>query len=282
MRYTVESISEQIRSRVEEKFQILFSSIAEELAYDFLFSPKYIVTHDYDPPWDHSGMLLQINEKFSLEDYSCVEDFFEEYTGQSRASYMSGCGFFYDTFEEKYEEQIREFVYGCIVEVLAGIDDTTLIELLLEHGYEVSEAEKNDIIQTVTDYELFDEPFWYHYEILDRIKLCNFELMILRGRNEAMKRYETKRLKIKEARERTEARERIEAEKEVAQKLWNKLEKLYKLQMGGKQLLKVEMKDYETFVSFLDQNQVSREERIMLAKYMGDKLSNKVYVCLRR
>ncbi|MDR0266946.1 hypothetical protein [Paenibacillus sp.] len=126
-------------------------------------------------------MLTRTNESFSIDDYYSVEDFFDGYSGQSTASYTSGVGFLHNSFEEKYGDMIREFVFECYIEVLSEIDDNLLFQLLLENGYKVAETEKYDIIQTVTDYGLFEEPFWYHYEIIERVKPLSLKIMIARG-----------------------------------------------------------------------------------------------------
>lgn len=275
MDYSIEGISTQIIDRVEVKFQRLMDIICEELAYILMFFPKYAVTHEFDPPWDCSGILIKLNEKFSSKDYACVADFLKEYTGQSRASYVSGCGFFYVRYEEYFEDVIRDFVFECYCEVLSEIDSGILFELLIKSGYDVSEEDKVDIIRTIREFELFEEPLGYHYELLERIQMINFELMILRGKEEALEKHETQ-LRLSK-----ERNKRAKVEKEVAETLWHKLQKLYKLQTGS-QLLKIEMKNYKNFRKFLDFNQVSREERILLAQQLSHKFSDKVCLNLCR
>ncbi|MDF2653474.1 MAG: hypothetical protein K0Q73_9279 [Paenibacillus sp.] len=269
MDYTKESISEQIRERIEDKLHLLIDKLAVDLAKDFMFSPNYIVTHEYDPSLDCSGTLVTLNERFSLKDYTCVGDFLQEYTGQSTASYMSGCGIFHAKYEEKYESLISEFIFDCYGEVLSEIDDKHLLELLLTYGYGVTEGDKSDIIQAVTDVEMFEEPFWYHFDILEQIKPISFEMMFLRGKDKAIKQYDNQMQLIKER------QDRMNHEKEVAEKLWHRLQKMYKLQTG-KIILKIEMKDYEMFKQFLNLNQVSKEERMMLAVHLSNNFSNKV------
>ncbi|MGO0063467.1 hypothetical protein ACTID9_26275 [Brevibacillus fluminis] len=197
MKYTIESISQQIRDKVEGKFQILLNRLAVDLAYDFIFRPKYIVTHEFDSPWDYSGTLLRLDEGFSLDDYPCIGDFLEEYTGNSIASYISGCGFFHDTYEEKYEQLISEFIFDCYNEVLSHIDVQVLVDLLLKNGCEISEDDKTDIIQTIIDFELFEEVHWYHLDLLERIKPMSFKLLIFRGKDEAIKQYNDNLLSMK-------------------------------------------------------------------------------------
>lgn len=74
--------------------------------------PKYEVIHDYDPPWDWSGELRKIG-CLDFRDYETVKEFCEEYTGEKTATYMSGMGWRYNTFDEELLDQIiREYVYG--------------------------------------------------------------------------------------------------------------------------------------------------------------------------
>jgi len=266
---TKESISHQIKDRVDSKLQVLLEQISVELAYDFMFSRKYEVSHDVDPPWDYSGRLIQLNGGFSFEDYNCIGDFLEEYSGETTPSFVSGCGFFHTRYEEKYGYMIQEFIYECCKEVLSEAGEECLLQLLLEQGYEVSEEELKDIIQMVMDIELFDEPSWYYVDILDQIKPINFKLMVLRGKREAIQRHNDKEKRDKEQ------GERLIAEQLAAECLWSKLLKLYKLQFG-KKIYKVEMKDYEMFKRFLDNNQISLEERIILASHLNGIFSNKV------
>ncbi len=97
----------------------------------------------------------------------------------------------------------------------------------------------------------------------------NFTLMILRGKNEAIKQknQELKSMKIKQ--------EERNIKKEAAGKLWSKIQKLYRLQTGHN-LQRIEMKDYATFTCFLDDNQISKDGRKLLAEYMSHYFSHKV------
>lgn len=199
MDYSIEGISIKIIDRVEGRFQRLMDIICAELAYIVMFFPKYAVSHEFDPPWDCSGMLINLNENFSSKDYACVADFLEEYTGQSRASFVSGHGFFYVRYEEYFEYMIRDFVFECYCEVLSEIDSGILLELLIKRGYDVSEEDKVDIIRASREFELFEEPLGYHYELLERIQMTNFEYMILRGKEEALEKREVQ-LRLSEER----------------------------------------------------------------------------------
>ena len=76
MDYSIEEISTIIINRVEDRFQRLLDIICAELAYIVLCFPKYAVSHEFDPPWDRSGMLIKLNESFSSKEIgraSCRE-----------------------------------------------------------------------------------------------------------------------------------------------------------------------------------------------------------------
>jgi hypothetical protein len=75
------------------------------------------IIHDYDPPWDGSGsprrqpadpMMLLIRHD-SLDSWMTAEP-----TGQSRASYLSGMGLFWDTYEDQLQEEIDSRVYHLL------------------------------------------------------------------------------------------------------------------------------------------------------------------------
>ncbi len=275
MHTDIESISHQIKERVDSKIYILLEKISVHLAYDFMFSHKYEVSHEEDPPWDYSGRLIQVDRGFSLEEYLCIGDFLEEYTGESMLSFESRCGFFHTRFEEKYENMIHKYIYDCCKEVLSDIGDEKLLQLLLEQGVKVSEEDMQYLIETAIEEDLFEEPLLYHYEIFEHIKSMNFKLTILRGKEEAIKKYKDKEKRSKEN------RERLEMERQNAKKLWSKLQNLYKLQTG-KMIQKVEMRDYEMFKHFLDYNQVTKEDRVILATHLIGFFSNKVCEYLKR
>lgn len=247
MEHSMESISEKIRGRVDAKFSVLLANLAEELAYDFMFSLK----------------------SFLINDYYSVEDFF----GEDRTGYTSDIGFLNYNVEEKYVDVTREFIFDCYIEVLSEIDEQLLLSLLAERGHTVLEAGKMSVIEAVTEHELFEEPFWHHFEIMERVKPLGLKMMVAQGKNGAIKKYQNQLAKKEE-----KAR-KIEFEQKKAQELWQRLEKRFRLQKGYP-LPKVEMKDYTMFLEFLNYNDISIEERACLAKYMNNKFSNKVCMCL--
>lgn len=114
------------------------------------------ITHDYDPPWDESGMaqqqpadpMLLLIRHDSLDSWMTAE-----YTGQSTASFMSGMGLFWDTYEKQLQEEIDSRVYQLFRAYWLALrdypddfdvsedpdwDELFLVELGLEHALRLS------------------------------------------------------------------------------------------------------------------------------------------------
>lgn len=85
-----------------------FTEIATWFSYTIQYSTAHKVSYDSDPPWDCSGRTVETGS-FDLSQYKTFKEFQEEYTGNTKASYMSGCGFFHETYEEELLYQLEEF-----------------------------------------------------------------------------------------------------------------------------------------------------------------------------
>jgi hypothetical protein len=77
------------------------------------------IVHHNDPPWDHSGearryhadSLMLLGRYISLDNWLTAE-----YIGQSTAAFVSGMGLFWETYEDKFEEEIQQTVYQVMEE----------------------------------------------------------------------------------------------------------------------------------------------------------------------
>jgi hypothetical protein len=69
------------------------------------------IVHDSDPPWDQSGesRSRRVDPDELLTRYDTFQEWMEdEYTGQSRASYMSGMGLFWDNYGDAIKEMLTD------------------------------------------------------------------------------------------------------------------------------------------------------------------------------
>ena len=92
--------------------------VANWFAYQIMYSSRYEEDYSNCPPWDSSGEIRHVGS-FNLADYETLESFLEEPTGQTEASYVSGCGFFHIRFEKELQEIIEK--YAQELAVLAGV-----------------------------------------------------------------------------------------------------------------------------------------------------------------
>ncbi|MCI0708990.1 MAG: hypothetical protein L0154_02400 [Chloroflexi bacterium] len=74
----------------------------------------HVHTNDYDPPWDHSGSLRRISTDplILLARHHSLSEWAEnEYTGHSDATFMSGMGLRWITYDEDIRDYIERQLY---------------------------------------------------------------------------------------------------------------------------------------------------------------------------
>ena len=93
----------------------------------------------------------------------------DEYTGEKRPSFMSGCGFFHCRYEEDLEELTREFIWAVTREVVKSVylDDQKFRECshIIERSEKGRLGEDEEVIKDMVSYlseipELNDYIYW--------------------------------------------------------------------------------------------------------------------------
>ncbi|GGP09034.1 hypothetical protein [Oceanobacillus neutriphilus] len=218
----IERDLDEVAEQTETEIMQLFSSL---LSYDLMTGVKYYVSHEFDPPWDFSGTLFrcQIDENFNLADYEKVEEFLEEYTGNTVATYSSHYGLFHETYREKYsdwfEEQYRNAHYDYFNKL-----GNEVLELLAVKIYNDDYMETNDmhdlIYELISDIEEFEDMSIIHANNLcSKISEMDFLLIYKLGESEAKERLLQEQVK----------REKTKDERDTFRKRWLLLEKKYRL-----------------------------------------------------
>ncbi|WP_080873870.1 hypothetical protein [Oceanobacillus timonensis] len=269
----IETDLHEVADQIETEIMQLFSPL---LSYDFMRGQKYYVSHEFDPPWDYSGTLFrcQTDENFNLDDYEKVADFLEEYTGNRIATYQSHCGLFHETYREKYsdwfEEQYRNAHYGYFNKL-----ENEKLELLAMEIYNDGYLEKNDIDdlinELINDMEEFEDMSILHAEYLCT-KISEMDLLLVYKLGEP----EAKNWLLQEQMEIENTARQMKEEKEAFDKRWLLLEKKYRLTFQKPFPKRIEKPDFQSFKHFLDKHHVSKEERILIAKYAPISFSNAV------
>jgi len=114
-----------------------------ELFTEWLLDGKtYDVDHSFDPPGDHSGMLicreLTEEERREVMSKTLGEWMRSQYSGNSTASYVSGCGLFHDD----YQKVVEDYVQDHITDVLKSqVSDEEWWELVENDDFAYFEAD---------------------------------------------------------------------------------------------------------------------------------------------
>jgi hypothetical protein len=111
------------------------------------------VDHSLDPPWDHSGVLVEkpSDPSSRLAKYKTLGEWMEEcFTGRSTPSYVSGCGFYHDTFGYEIEDAVRSLAENLLIEQ-RGLDKDMddVAELVADDAVELW-AEAMETVQKVS------------------------------------------------------------------------------------------------------------------------------------
>ena len=266
--------------------QELFKDVASEFAYQILYESKYYVTHRDDPPWDCSGETCRDERGYDINNYETLGDYLEEYNGNSEASFVSGCGLFHktrkDDFEEILDEHAALWVKEATKDIITSEDKNKFLEFLFELKY--TDIDDSEILSAQNDDELVDAIFNGLYgecnidlisEQMDRLEKLNTRFLYGKGEKIAQ---EQRALEIKIEKEKAQQEE---IEKQQANTIWEKVKKLYKLQKQKEIPVKIEMDAYGDFREFLDNNQISKEERVLIANYYSYHFSNNACYKLR-
>lgn len=257
--------------------------VATWLAYEIINSNKYIVSYEDSPSFDVSGKLICTYEPMNVDDYEFLSDFLEEYSGMTTASYMSGCGFFHETFKREYEELLREYACEVLDSTIKDIAAKNPVEFIAFIGeikkdgfFEDFDVEKPNeygsmFVQSVgfDDIDIIMDII-YDYEWIEdfNFEQMNCAFLYKKGEAGALKKRqdEIREQEIKEKSRREEQRE--------ASLLKEKIQNRISLKFGKR---KIEMSDYKEFVKFVSEHlQLSPRELSLIGKYRLVLTSNKV------
>jgi len=143
----IEKLKKEMTKRLENNYDNLKEIIGKEFYKTFTDEEvkKYEITFDYDLTYDHSGELNEIG-RFSIDDYKFLNDFLEEYTRNWTASFQSGCGKHWDTYEDEFYRMIQDFTYNIMKEVVQEIlPDVETQDILMDYYDDFYEPEIVDI-----------------------------------------------------------------------------------------------------------------------------------------
>lgn len=213
----------------EKEKNNIIEELNTEIAYMYLFNEKYELSHAFDPPWDCSGQVFLTGKKFMEKDYDTVYDFLQELNGQQKASYVSGCGLYAETLENDVNEIIVDMCYDLLKKTIKLLEatnpeylSTLKTQIIAENGDLFGDG---DIYSLIIDSDIVGDEICFDLpsKISDLIIKQKFSEVVNKYKNAAIKKH-NKYLVEAQKRAKEEEKARL-----LAEKTWNKIEKLYKM-----------------------------------------------------
>ena len=284
------NLNANLDALLEKQRANIFETICFDIIYCFHTSTKYIITHDNDPPYDHSGMLLSTGKPLQYDDYDTIGDFLKEYTGETVPSFISGCGLSHTTYDEHFSEKIGETYDQVIYEFLSTLDENVLNLMFSESCL------KNDYIKARQSKD-FDEIEYLLGEIADYYELVYkaWDIQEMTMKNIRKKRFKTWYNRLGESvrkqvlldreiaqQKHEEAQIRISNDKQELSVVWNRLSQTYISVYQEEIPKRIESPQYPEFMKFLKANGIKGHLFELIALYAPISFSNKVTDKLRR
>ena len=272
-------LKKELKYHCENNIEDYFKLVSNWFAYIILNNPKYEVDHSFDPSWDSSGRVIRSDEKFDLNDYATFNDFIErEYTGESKASYVSGHGMYHYTYEEPFEQITLEWLSSQLHLAIISLiekENKYLQEWVENKKIPFNVKEADEITDTILFEDIVGDFFYSYYrEIQDNVIDTHPIIIFNRGKEEAIKRIKKEKIKQKE-RQNNYQKGRKEAEF-----LWKKISKMYKLKYKHEMPNKIEKPLYHKRVKQLlieiYKNGVNIDEIQNIGKFLSFNFSNSV------
>lgn len=203
-------IVEYVKSRIANKENEILDEVSKSVAYWVLTGCKYEIDYTENLPYDHSGEINRVDEQLDKNMYETLGDFLEEYTGNKYATYCSGCGWGYDTYEKEIEYIVRELIYPIVEECFNEIKESSPESINALTGLVLGEDDEYEIYEAFDDY-LYGEDIDAQYYI-EEWKDLKFKDIFKRGEFAAKRQIEEER-KALEYRRSKDAEYKILAEK---------------------------------------------------------------------
>ncbi|MDM5155240.1 hypothetical protein QUF88_15920 [Bacillus sp. DX1.1] len=258
----------QFLQRHEEE---ILGKVCFWIVYYFIKTPRYVVNHSDDSPWKYSGRLINTNQSHEEHMYNTIEDFLNEYSGETRGSSCSGIGLFHIKIEESIREKCLHIIYSNYLNSFVKQHSLLCKEMLIEVGANETEIESADY-ETVMVYDCGEiEEYLYVLEdrIINQLFTYSMSYIIYKYNGEVRAFIEG------EERKRNAEAKAFRLEQQYAHDLWDRIQKEYKLKCR-KNLSRVETRQYKVFQKFLIEIGITPIEQALLGKHLSHAFSNSV------
>ncbi|MCK4258728.1 MAG: GNAT family N-acetyltransferase [Halanaerobiales bacterium] len=188
-------LEERIKEKCKKNMENYIQMISEWFAHIIITETKGTIDHSWDPPWDHSGRLVSTDEKYNLDEYPTFFDFLDnDYSGNTKASYLSGCGLFHETYIEELDYKTMNWISDnvqLVVEELIKEDNEELEKWVngLDEDISFSIENADDIVWEISNQDIIADflVFCYPEEVKQKVLNTDSNLLYERGKSNPRK-----------------------------------------------------------------------------------------------
>ncbi len=143
-----EWIIEQITEAIENSISHINDYICTCITYLIECElPEYEVIHSWDPPYDCSGTLVSTGRTLKSNSNITFQEFCEFYTGDTIASYISGCGLKHLQMIDMIHDKSLEYTMKLSEDIIAvSIEEQKLTHYMHDHNIYDSDEVTSQIL----------------------------------------------------------------------------------------------------------------------------------------
>lgn len=240
--YLEELITRNLNLVLKEDMQTLIQHVSCWFAYSILYKTRYRIDHSDDPAWDSSGNVKATGNNFDISDYETLQDFSEqEFNGNTTSSYISGNGFFHDTYNDELVEICRQWILSCLEKTADLLYEKDHTFQTWVDGNRDTPAEKPCEIVLFTDI-IGDHIVHLEYQYEEMMKQTSAILLFQMGKARAIEKRKN------EEAQRKRGAEENHAMQERAIALYEKIQNIHRLQTGQEVPVPLEKPYFNEFV----------------------------------
>lgn len=182
---SIKDIQTNLKEMVSQKKEAFFQEIFDGATYIFMYEDKQTISHDFDD-WDHSGMVVDSSQKHKMSDYKTFGEFAEAvFTGETNATYVSGCGIAHERLIRKLEHDCLEMVGFTLNELLEDVGRDALITIFIKEGHvtqedDIEKITVEDIKYIISEKDLIDD-FELRDAMFEELMNMEFSTVVQKG-----------------------------------------------------------------------------------------------------
>lgn len=282
----IELMEKHLSNTINNDVHHYIKTIAIWISKIFIQETRTTITHAFDPPWDNSGISVETEDAFVMDNYSDLCSFiYEEYTGNSTPSYISGSGLFHDTYEVELQDITDQWIQARLKKSILKLIDSQnnqfldyISEQLNQHPFDLfNDPETTDqVLNWILESDILGDclAFTFPYSVIQKVEKMNLHYLYKLGYKEAA--FEIKQEELEKKKKHIQAQKEVE----IAKKSYSYLCNLHQMRYARPMPAYIDKTCFNKFVKSLLEEQFSNDETKhsihLIGKYLSHHFSNSV------